>query len=136
MSCQLTMIRQGIFLRKLWKKYLFLPQKLNYAVNQNYMYLMLWCTFILYIFNNILFKNVISGNNEKPIIYHVDRTRDGQTYTSRNIKATQEGIPIFTMQASFKVDEVDPLEHQFTMPVVPDPEELISSMQYIRNRLE
>lgn len=76
------------------------------------------------------------GNNEKPIIYHVDRTRDGQTYTSRNIKATQEGIPIFTMQASFKVDEVDPLEHQFTMPVVPDPEELISSMQYIRNRLE
>lgn len=76
------------------------------------------------------------GNNEKPILYHVDRTRDGKTYTSRNIKATQEGIPIFTMQASFKVDETDPLEHQFEMPVVPNPEELISSREYMKNRLE
>lgn len=95
-----------------------------YGIHSYCLYLIIYCS------------KIISGNNEKPIIYHVDRTRDGQTYTSRNIKATQEGIPIFTMQASFKVDEVDPLEHQFTMPVVPDPEELISSMQYIRNRLE
>ncbi|XP_022336754.2 acyl-coenzyme A thioesterase 8-like [Crassostrea virginica] len=76
------------------------------------------------------------GNNEKPILYHVDRTRDGKTYTSRNIKATQEGLPIFTMQASFKIDETDPLEHQFTMPVVPSPEELISSREYIKTKLE
>ncbi|XP_048773891.1 acyl-coenzyme A thioesterase 8-like [Ostrea edulis] len=76
------------------------------------------------------------GNNEKPIVYHVDRTRDGKTYTSRNIKATQDGVPIFSMQASFKIDETDPLEHQFTMPVVPNPEDLISSKEYMKNRLE
>ena len=69
-------------------------------------------------------------------MYHVDRTRDGRTYSSRNIKATQDGIPIFSMQASFKIDETDPLEHQFTMPVVPNPEELISSKDYMKNRLE
>jgi acyl-CoA thioesterase len=40
------------------------------------------------------------------------------------------------MQASFKVEETDPLEHQFTMPVVPNPEELISSREYMKNRLE
>lgn len=89
----------------------------------------LYCKYTIYFCN-------ISGNNEKPIVYHVDRTRDGKTYTSRNIKATQDGVPIFSMQASFKIDETDPLEHQFTMPVVPNPEDLISSKEYMKNRLE
>ncbi|XP_056018788.1 acyl-coenzyme A thioesterase 8-like [Ostrea edulis] len=76
------------------------------------------------------------GSNEKPILYNVDRTRDGKTYSSRSIKATQDGVPIFTMQASFKVEETDPLEHQFKMPVVPNPEELISSKDYLKKILE
>ncbi|XP_033741957.1 acyl-coenzyme A thioesterase 8-like [Pecten maximus] len=75
------------------------------------------------------------GNPNRPILYHVDRTRDGQTYSSRNIKATQEGVPIFTMQASYKTEEVDELQHQFTMPSVPGPEELKDSEDFLRSQL-
>jgi len=77
-----------------------------------------------------------AGNAKKPILYHVDRTRDGSTYSSRAIKATQESIPIFTMQASFKLDETDPLEHQYSMPVVPGPEELVESYDFLQTQLE
>ena len=51
--------------------------------------------------------------------------RDGSVYSSRNIKATQEGRPIFTMQASYKTRETDPFHHQFTMPSVPSPDECV-----------
>ena len=79
---------------------------------------------------------IISGNAKKPILYHVDRTRDGSTYSSRAIKATQESIPIFTMQASFKLDETDPFAHQYKMPVVPGPEELIEHYDFLQSQLE
>lgn len=76
------------------------------------------------------------GNANKHILYHVDRTRDGNTYTSRAIKATQDSVPIFTMQASFKIDEVDPLQHQFKMPEVPPPESLMSSDDFLRLQIK
>lgn len=66
-----------------------------------------------------------------PILYSVDRTRDGNTYSSRSIKAMQEGKAIFTMQASFKSEELDPLQHQFTMPVVPSPHECLSTIELL-----
>ncbi|KAJ8302476.1 hypothetical protein KUTeg_018872 [Tegillarca granosa] len=75
------------------------------------------------------------GNANKHILYHVDRTRDGNTYTSRAIKATQDSVPIFTMQASFKIDEVDPLQHQFKMPEVPPPESLIDEVSEFRKMM-
>ncbi|XP_025076127.1 acyl-coenzyme A thioesterase 8-like isoform X2 [Pomacea canaliculata] len=65
------------------------------------------------------------GNYKIPILYLVDRTRDGQTYVGRNIKAMQEGQAIFTMQASFKREEKDPFSHQFKMPDVPPPEQCV-----------
>ncbi|XP_069113679.1 acyl-coenzyme A thioesterase 8-like isoform X2 [Argopecten irradians] len=76
-----------------------------------------------------------AGNPNRPILYHVDRTRDGRTYSSRNIKATQEGVAIFTMQASYKTDEEDAFQHQFTMPSVPGPEELKDSDDFLRSQL-
>ncbi|KAK7505850.1 hypothetical protein BaRGS_00003121 [Batillaria attramentaria] len=68
---------------------------------------------------------VVSGNVTIPILYTVDRTRDGNIYSSRNIKAMQEGKAIFSMQASFKTAETDPFQHQFTMPSVPPPEDCV-----------
>lgn len=63
------------------------------------------------------------GDKKLPVVYEVDRIRDGKSYTTRRVVAVQRGRPIFNMSASFKLDE-DGLEHQCTMPVVPEPESL------------
>lgn len=65
------------------------------------------------------------GNVKIPILYSVERTRDGKVYCSRSIKATQEGQAIFTMQASFKTEEMAVFQHQYTMPTVPAPQDCL-----------
>jgi acyl-CoA thioesterase-2 len=54
------------------------------------------------------------GDPRVPIIYEVDRSRDGLSFTARRVVAIQHGKPIFTMSASFQVVEQG-LEHQATM---------------------
>jgi len=61
------------------------------------------------------------GDPKLPILYEVDRIRDGKSFTTRRVVAIQRGHAIYNMQASFHTDEVS-LEHQFEMPVVPGPE--------------
>ena len=61
------------------------------------------------------------GDPRIPILYEVDRIRDGRSFTTRRVVAIQHGRAIYNMQASFHVDEVS-LEHQFVMPEVPPPE--------------
>ncbi len=61
------------------------------------------------------------GDPRIPILYEVDRIRDGRSFTTRRVVAIQHGRAIYNMQASFHTDEVS-LEHQFDMPVVPAPE--------------
>ena len=61
------------------------------------------------------------GDPTLPILYEVDRIRDGKSFTTRRVVAIQHGHAIYNMQASFHTDEVS-LEHQFAMPVVPAPE--------------
>ena len=63
------------------------------------------------------------GDKKKPVVYEVDRIRDGKGYTTRRVVAIQRGKPIFNMSASFKIKE-EGLEHQFEMPEVPGPEGL------------
>ena len=63
------------------------------------------------------------GDMNKPIIYEVDRTRDGRTFTARRVQAIQNGQPILSMMASFQHPEDGP-EHQARMPDVPPPEQL------------
>ncbi len=58
-----------------------------------------------------------------PIIYEVDRSRDGGSFTARRVVAIQNGAQIFTMAASFQAAETG-FEHQSRMPSVPPPEEL------------
>ncbi|MGC1419572.1 MAG: acyl-CoA thioesterase II [Acidimicrobiales bacterium] len=61
------------------------------------------------------------GDPTTPILYEVDRIRDGRSFTTRRVVAIQHGRAIYNMQASFHNDEVS-LEHQMDMPDVPGPE--------------
>jgi len=61
------------------------------------------------------------GDPTTPIIYEVDRIRDGRTFTTRRVSAVQHGQAIFHLSASFQPDEPGP-EHQTAMPEAPDPE--------------
>ena len=63
------------------------------------------------------------GDPTIPILYEVDRTRDGRTFTTRRVTAIQHGHAIFHLEASFQRPETGP-EHQDEMPDVPDPESL------------
>ncbi|MBZ9671454.1 acyl-CoA thioesterase II [Mesorhizobium sp. B3-2-1] len=64
------------------------------------------------------------GDIKVPIIYEVDRIRDGGSFTTRRVLAIQHGQAIFSLEASFQVDEKG-LEHQFALPDdVPPPEGL------------
>ena len=64
-----------------------------------------------------------AGDHDAPIVYDVDRSRDGRSFTSRRVVAIQHGRPIFTLAASFQVEE-EGLDHQFEMPEAPSPDEL------------
>jgi len=64
-----------------------------------------------------------AGDPDAPIVYNVDRSRDGRSFTARRVVAIQHGRPIFTLAASFQVEERG-LEHQFDMPEVPAPDEV------------
>jgi acyl-CoA thioesterase-2 len=66
---------------------------------------------------------LIGGDPKVPIIYEVDRIRDGKSFTTRRVVAIQHGQAIFTLMVSFHNDEAG-LEHQSTMPDVPPPEDL------------
>jgi acyl-CoA thioesterase-2 len=66
---------------------------------------------------------LLGGDPKVPIIYEVDRIRDGKSFTTRNVKAIQHGHAIFSMSVSFHVHE-DGLSHQFAMPDVPQPDAL------------
>ena len=77
-----------------------------------------------------------AGDFSVPIVYHVDETRQGRTYCSRTVKATQGGKAIFTMEASFKRPEEDPYHHQLTMPSVPPPDALPNTHVLLQEKLK
>ncbi len=64
------------------------------------------------------------GDVQAPIIYEVERARDGSSFSNRRVVAIQHGRPIFNMAASFQVAEQG-LEHQAAMPDVPGPDDLV-----------
>lgn len=63
------------------------------------------------------------GDPSVPIVYQVDRIRDGRSFTTRRVLAVQRGKAIFALSASFQLTE-DGVEHAEPMPEVPDPETL------------
>jgi len=68
------------------------------------------------------------GDPSVPIIYEVDRIREGKSFTTRRVVAIQHGHAIFSMSASFQLPE-EGLEHQAEMLDVPDPDDLMSEDQ-------
>ena len=75
------------------------------------------------------------GDIKVPIVYEVDRIRDGRSITTRRVLAVQHGQAIFSLEASFQLDEKG-LEHQFALPDgVPPPEGLKTQRQLLENAL-
>ena len=72
---------------------------------------------------------LIGGDPKVPIIYEVDRIRDGRSFTTRRVVAIQHGHAIFSMSVSFHVDEPG-LSHQFKMPDVAKPDALPSEAEF------
>jgi len=68
------------------------------------------------------------GDPKVPIIYEVDRIRDGKSFTTRRVIAIQHGKPIFAQSASFQVIE-DGFTHQIDMPEVPGPDGLANELE-------
>jgi acyl-CoA thioesterase-2 len=72
------------------------------------------------------------GDFNSPIIYDVDRARDGNHFCTRRVVAIQHGKQIFNMSASFQDDEQG-LDHQLPMPEVPPPDNLPSLSFHYRD---
>ena len=64
-----------------------------------------------------------AGDIAAPVVYQVDRTRDGGSFSVRRVTAIQHGGPIFFLAASFQKEEAG-AEHQLSMPEVPHPEDI------------
>jgi acyl-CoA thioesterase-2 len=76
---------------------------------------------------------ILPGDVSAPIVYFVDRLRDGTSFTTRRVTAIQHGRAIYNMSASFQVVEEGP-EHQADMPEAPPPEEVRSELELVRER--
>ena len=68
---------------------------------------------------------ILTGDIGKPIIYEVDRIRDGGSFTTRRVVAIQHGRAIFNMSASFQLIQ-EGFDHQVNMPEVSVPEDSVS----------
>ncbi|MER7962107.1 acyl-CoA thioesterase [Streptomyces ardesiacus] len=71
------------------------------------------------------------GDPGAPIVYNVDRLRDGRSFTTRRVVAVQHGKPVFTLSASFQTYE-EGLDHQAPMPPAPDPATLPTGEERLR----
>ena len=74
-----------------------------------------------------------AGDAKAPVLYDVDRIRDGRSFTTRRVVAIQHGRAIFQLAASFHVAE-DGFEHLEPMPEVPDPETLLPRTQRMQSQ--
>ena len=70
------------------------------------------------------------GDPGAPIVYTVDRIRDGRSFTTRRVVAVQHGQPIFHLSTSFQTYE-EGLDHQIEMPQAPDPETLPTATELL-----
>ena len=71
---------------------------------------------------------ILRGDINQPIIFDVDRIRDGGSFTTRRVVAIQKGRPIFNFSASFQLNQ-EGFDHQISMPNVPPPDALKSDQE-------
>ncbi|MCK8781364.1 acyl-CoA thioesterase II [Rhizobium sp. NTR19] len=69
------------------------------------------------------------GDPAVPILYQVERIRDGSSFATRRVVAIQHGKAIFSLSASFQIEE-DGFDHQFPMPEVTPPEQLMGEKEF------
>jgi acyl-CoA thioesterase-2 len=75
------------------------------------------------------------GDPTVPIVYEVDRIRDGRSFTTRRVVAIQHGRAIFNLAASFQILETGP-DHAAPMPSVPDPEQVPTFRERVEPHLD
>lgn len=73
---------------------------------------------------------ILPGDPAKPIVYAVERLRDGRSFATRRVVAQQDGIAIFALSASFQKEEIGH-DHQWPMPEVPEPESLMAEKDLV-----
>ncbi len=73
---------------------------------------------------------ILKGDESKPIIYSVERVRDGGSFSTRRVKAVQNGRDIFVTAVSFQLEQ-NGLEHQIAMPKVVPPDDLKSDQDIL-----
>ena len=78
---------------------------------------------------------LLPGDPARPIVYNVDRVRDGGSFTTRRVTGIQKGRAMFVMSCSFHAAEPG-FDHQDEMPKVPPPEELPSERQLMTRMLD
>lgn len=74
---------------------------------------------------------LLAGDINVPIVFEVEKIRDGGSFSTRRVVAKQNGIPIFFMSASFQKKQ-EGFDHQIDMPDVPGPEDLPSDAEIIQ----
>ena len=74
---------------------------------------------------------ILPGDLKAPIVYFVDRLRDGTSFTTRRVTAIQHGRAIFNLSVSFHIAETG-VEHQDPMPVVPAADVLVTELDLIK----
>jgi acyl-CoA thioesterase-2 len=74
---------------------------------------------------------ILPGDPDAPIVYEVDRIRDGGSFTTRRVVALQHGKAIFSLSASFHIAE-DGFDHFIPAPEAPDPEQLVDAAQLMK----
>lgn len=74
------------------------------------------------------------GDPRVPVLYQVERSRDGKSFTTRRVIAIQHGEQILNLAASFQVPEQG-LEHQVKLPDVPRPDEIPDEMERMKERM-
>ncbi len=75
---------------------------------------------------------ILPGDLQAPVVYFVDRLRDGGSFATRRVTGIQHGRAIFNMSASFHKHE-DGVEHQTPMPDVPGPDDLTPEVDLLRD---
>lgn len=78
---------------------------------------------------------ILEGDLEQPVVYFVDRLRDGRSYATRRVTGIQHGAAIFNMSASFHRPE-EGLSHQMEMPSVPPPDAFRPELEDYRDNAD
>lgn len=77
-----------------------------------------------------------AGSDQLPILYEVERVRDGKNFSARLVKAVQNGVILVNAMVSYHIGEQIPVESQPLMPTVPPPEELSGLDTLFKNAFE